>query len=118
MKLIVIAVGQRLPGWAQTAWDDYAKRFPPELRLELKAVKTEPRAGGKTAPQAMAAERQRIEAALPRGAHVVVLDERGSALTTVALADRLRQWQGIVKHLDQDIFAWLQIGRVTNQILR
>ncbi len=94
MKLIVIAVGQRLPGWAQTAWDDYAKRFPPELRLELKAVKTEPRAGGRTAPQAMAAERQRIEAALPRGAHVVVLDERGSALTTVALADRLRQWQG------------------------
>ena len=45
MKLLVVAVGQRVPDWAQTAWDDYAKRFPPELRLELKAVKTEPRAG-------------------------------------------------------------------------
>ena len=44
MKLVVVAVGQRVPDWAQTAWDDYAKRFPPELRLELKAVKTEPRA--------------------------------------------------------------------------
>ena len=43
MKLLVVAVGQRVPDWAQTAWDDYAKRFPPELRLELKAVKTEPR---------------------------------------------------------------------------
>ena len=94
MKLIVIAVGQRVPGWAQTAWDDYAKRFPPELRLELKAIKTEPRAGGRTPEQLMAAERQRIEAATPRGAHVVVLDERGSALSTVALAARLRQWQG------------------------
>jgi len=30
---------QRVPDWAQTAWDDYAKRFPPELRVELKAVK-------------------------------------------------------------------------------
>ena len=40
----VHAVGQRLPAWAQTAWDDYAKRFPPELRLELKAVKTQARA--------------------------------------------------------------------------
>ena len=43
MKLLVVAVGQRMPAWAQTAWDDYAKRFPPELRLELKAVKAEPR---------------------------------------------------------------------------
>ena len=35
MKLLVVAVGQRMPDWAQTAWDDYAKRFPPELKLEL-----------------------------------------------------------------------------------
>ena len=94
MKLVVVAVGQRVPGWAQTAWDDYAKRFPPELRVELKAIKTEPRAGGKTAAQAMAAERQRIEAAVPKGAHVVALDERGAALTTHALAERLARWQG------------------------
>jgi len=44
MKLWVVAVGQRVPAWAQTAWDDYAKRFPAEMRIELKAVKTEPRA--------------------------------------------------------------------------
>ncbi|MFM8756131.1 MAG: 23S rRNA (pseudouridine(1915)-N(3))-methyltransferase RlmH, partial [Limnohabitans sp.] len=43
MKLRVVAVGLRIPGWAQTAWEDYAKRFPPELRLELRAIKTEPR---------------------------------------------------------------------------
>ena len=95
MKLCVVAVGQRVPAWAGAAWDDYARRFPPELRVELKSVKTEPRAGGRTAAQAMAAERQRIEAALPRSAHVVGLDERGTALTTVALAERLRQWQGL-----------------------
>lgn len=94
MKLLVTAVGQRVPDWAQTAWADYAKRFPPELRLELKAIKTEPRSGGKTTEQIMAAERQRIEAAIPSGTHVVALDERGSALTTAALAAKLSQWQG------------------------
>ena len=94
MKLLVIAVGQRMPDWAQTAWADYAKRFPPELRLEVKAIKTEPRSGGKTTEQIMTAERQRIEAALPSGTHVVALDERGSALTTAALAAKLSQWQG------------------------
>ena len=94
MKLLVIAVGQRVPDWAQTAWADYAKRFPPELRLEVKAIKTEPRSGGKTTEQIMTAERQRIEAAIPSGTHVVALDERGSALTTAALAAKLSQWQG------------------------
>lgn len=91
MRLLVVAVGQRVPDWAQAAWDDYAKRFPPELRLELKAVKTEPRAS-KTLPALLAAERQRIEAAIPKGARVVALDERGTALTTVALAARLKAW--------------------------
>jgi len=93
MQLLVAAVGQRQRPWAQTAWDDFAKRFPPELRLELKAVKAEPRQG-RNAAQNMAGDAARIEAALPRGVRRVVLDEHGSRLTTSALADRLRFWLG------------------------
>jgi 23S rRNA (pseudouridine1915-N3)-methyltransferase len=92
MKLFVVAVGQRVPDWAQTAWDDYAKRFPPELKVELKAVKTEPRAS-KTLETIYAAERERIEAAIPKGTRIVALDERGTSLTTLALAAKLRDWQ-------------------------
>ena len=92
MLLRIVAVGQRVPDWAQTAWDDYAKRFPPEIRVELKAVKTEPR-GSKTLETLYAAERARIEAAIPKGARVVALDERGDALGTQALARRLTLWQ-------------------------
>ena len=92
MKLLVLAVGQRQPAWAEAAWDDFAKRFPPEMRLELKALKAEPR-GGRSAAQCLAAEAQRIEAALPKGARRVVLDERGSALTTVQLAERMQRWR-------------------------
>ena len=92
MKLLIVAVGQRVPDWAQTAWDDYAKRFPPELKVELKAVKTEPR-GSKTLETLYAAERARIDAVIPRGARVVALDERGTSLTTVALAAKLKAWQ-------------------------
>ena len=92
MKLLIVAVGQRVPDWAQTAYDDYAKRFPHELKVELKAVKTEPR-GSKTLETLYAAERERIEAAIPRGSRIVVLDERGTSLTTLALAARLKDWQ-------------------------
>jgi 23S rRNA (pseudouridine1915-N3)-methyltransferase len=94
MKLLVVAVGQRQPAWADEAWADFAKRFPPEMRLELKALKAEPRSGGKTAEQCMAAEAQRFEAALPAGARRVVLDEHGSRLTSAQLAQRLQFWRG------------------------
>ena len=92
MRLIIIAVGLRVPDWAQTAWDDYAKRFPHELKVELKAVKTEPR-GSKTLETLYAAERARIEAAIPKGARIVALDERGTTVTTLALASKLKDWQ-------------------------
>ena len=92
MRLLIVAVGQRVPDWAQTAYDDYAKRFPPELKVELKAVKTEPR-GSKTLETLYEAERERIEAAIPRGTRVVALDERGTSLTTKALAERLKGWR-------------------------
>jgi len=93
MPLLIVAVGQRIPDWAQAAWNDYAKRFPPELKIELKSVKTEARTGGKTIEQLMQAERRRIEEAIPKGARIVVLDERGLRLSTMALADKLKTWQ-------------------------
>lgn len=97
MKLWLLAVGQRQPAWADAAYDDFAKRFPPEMRLELKALKAEPRSGGKTAAQCMAAERERFEAVLAKeakGARRVVLDERGTRLSTAQLAERLQAWRG------------------------
>jgi 23S rRNA (pseudouridine1915-N3)-methyltransferase len=92
MRLTIVAVGQKVPDWAQTAYDDYAKRFPPELKVELKAVKTEPR-GSKTLENLLAAERTRIDSAISRGCRIVVLDERGTAVTTMALAEHLKNWQ-------------------------
>lgn len=92
MRLTIVAVGQKVPDWAQTAYDDYAKRFPPELKVELKAVKTEPR-GSKTLENLLSAERTRIEGAIARGCRIVALDERGSAVTTMALAEHLKSWQ-------------------------
>jgi 23S rRNA (pseudouridine1915-N3)-methyltransferase len=94
MKLLLVAVGQRQPAWADAAWDDFAKRFPPECRLELKAVKAEPRSSGKPVAALLAAEAGRIEAALPKNARRVVLDERGERRTTAQLAERLRFWLG------------------------
>jgi len=93
MRLVIAAVGQRQPAWADAAYEDFAKRFPADMKLELKAVKAEPR-GSKTAEQLMAAEAQRLEAAVPKGARRVLLDERGTRLTTAELAKRFEFWLG------------------------
>lgn len=93
MRLLIAAVGQRQPAWADAAYDDFAKRFPSELPLLLKAVKAEPR-GGKSPEQLMAAEARRLEDALPKGARRVLLDERGTRLSTAELARRFEFWLG------------------------
>lgn len=93
MKLLVVAVGQRQPPWADAAWAEFAKRLPPEMRLELKALKAEPRGAGKSAAQHMAAEATRFEAALPKGIRRVALDERGTRHTTASLAQRMTAWR-------------------------
>ena len=93
MRLIVAAVGQRQPAWADAAWGDFAKRFPPDCHVALKAVKAEPRLG-KTAAQCMAAEAIRLEAAIAKGVRRVVLDEQGTRRSTQQLAERLTFWLG------------------------
>lgn len=93
MRLLIVAVGQRQPAWAREAFAEFAKRMPADARLELVEIKAEPRDGGRTAGQAMAAEGQRLRTAIPKGAWVVVLDEQGQRRTTAQLAQRLEQWR-------------------------
>jgi len=82
-----------MPAWVDTAFDDFAKRMPRELPLQLVEVKAEPRTTGKTVDAMMALEAARIEAALPPRCRRLILDERGADLSTRALAKRLEHWQ-------------------------
>lgn len=82
-----------MPGWVQTAWDDYAKRLPPDCALELREIKPEPRSSGKTPVQMMALEARRIDSAIGPQPLRIALDERGRDLTTRALSDQLTQWR-------------------------
>jgi len=93
VKLIVVAVGTRMPSWVSTAWEDYAKRLPADCALELREVKPEPRTSGKTPAQMMAAEAKRIEQAIGPQVMRIALDEKGQDLTTRALAIHLEGWR-------------------------
>jgi 23S rRNA (pseudouridine1915-N3)-methyltransferase len=93
VKLLVVAVGTRLPDWLNTGFAEYAKRMPHELSLELIEIRPAPRTTGKPVAAMMAAEAKRIEAALPSRCRRIALDEHGDAPDTRALTERLGQWQ-------------------------
>jgi 23S rRNA (pseudouridine1915-N3)-methyltransferase len=94
MRFLVVAVGHRMPEWITAGFNEYAKRMPREAKTELLEIKPEPRATGKSVPQIMEAEAQRILAAFPQNCLRIALDERGAAWTTRQLADKMRQWMG------------------------
>ena len=93
MRLHVLAIGERLVDWQQAACDDYARRFARPWSVEVSGLRAEPRSEGRPPDRLRAAEGERLLAAVPRGVRRVVLDERGSALTTRAFAGRLQSWQ-------------------------
>ncbi|MBC7204849.1 MAG: 23S rRNA (pseudouridine(1915)-N(3))-methyltransferase RlmH [Pusillimonas sp.] len=94
MKLLVVAVGTRMPKWVNDAWHDYAKRLPPDCTLELKEIKPESRTSGKSPTQLMQAEAGRILSALPANALCIALDEKGRDISTAKLAVELEKWRG------------------------
>lgn len=93
MQLVVAAVGTRMPAWVDAAFDDYAARMPPDLRIVLRTVRPEPRTGGKTVEAMMSLEAERLRTALPRHGVRVALDERGRDCASIELAALVDRWR-------------------------
>ena len=98
MRIRLLSVGRRMPGWVQEGFAEYAKRLPPECALEL--VEIEPGRRGGAKPSAADLQRirrdegERLLKALPDGALAVALDVRGRPWSTERLAHELTGWLG------------------------
>ena len=91
--ILILAVGQRQPGWVDDAVADYLGRFPADQRPTIKEIRAEPRTTGKTVEIMLVAEADRIAASLPRDCVVIALDERGKSYTTVEFSQFLKREQ-------------------------
>ena len=86
MRLAVVAVGRRPPGWVQAGFDEFAARMPRHLPLELRAVNSGDARRGGDVNRARAQEWAALQAAAGR-ARLIALDERGHSWSTQDLAD-------------------------------
>ena len=98
MRVSIVSVGHKMPTWIQSGFREYVKRLPPEIKVELVELKPEERTSGKTVDKARALEGERIIAALPEGATVYALDEKGRPVTTPGLSVMLAGWMRDATH--------------------
>lgn len=96
MKVVLAAVGTRMPAWVDAAFRDYAKRLPAACRLALREVPvayrgTAARKGGNVA-EGVRREGEGLLRAVPAGARIVALDEHGDLWSTAQLAERFGSW--------------------------
>ncbi len=82
-----------MPAWVQSGFEEYARRLPHVVRLELIEVKPEKRTSSVGLARAMALEEARIEAVAPAGCYRIVLDERGAEVTSAGFAHQLQAWR-------------------------
>lgn len=93
LKVRLLTVSHRQPGWVVEGCEEYARRLPREWGFQLVEVKPEARTSGSTTEKVQAAEATRLRAAAGKSVRLVALDERGEAWSTQALANWLARWQ-------------------------
>lgn len=86
MRIRVLAVGSRMPGWVDAACADYVKRLNAHARTSLVEIATATRGAKTRQPKAVSTEGDRLLDSVDAREFVVVLDERGRELATRELA--------------------------------
>jgi 23S rRNA (pseudouridine1915-N3)-methyltransferase len=92
MQIHLIAVGNRMPEWVTQGYEEFARRMPPECRLNLIEIPAAKRTKAADIKRLLAQEGERMLEALPKNALVVALDVTGRRWDTEDLAQQLDAW--------------------------
>ncbi|WP_375055611.1 23S rRNA (pseudouridine(1915)-N(3))-methyltransferase RlmH [Zobellella sp. DQSA1] len=93
MKLQLVAVGTRMPAWVSAGFQEYQRRFPRDLPLELTEVAAGKRGKNADIDRILHKEGEQMLAAVGKSARIVTLDIPGRPWTTEQLAEQLTRWQ-------------------------
>jgi 23S rRNA (pseudouridine1915-N3)-methyltransferase len=94
MQLQVAAVGQRMPGWVNDAWHEYARRMPPGMALSLREITLAKRGKNADTKRLTRIESTALLEAMPVRAKLIALDVKGQSWSTEKLAQNLETWMG------------------------
>ena len=92
MRLLLIAVGRRMPTWVNEAFADYANRLRGSARLELVEVEACKRGRKTDVEQLVREESDRLLSVAPPDYRLVALDIMGKQISSEDLAGKLGDW--------------------------
>ncbi|MDG2017897.1 MAG: 23S rRNA (pseudouridine(1915)-N(3))-methyltransferase RlmH [Porticoccaceae bacterium] len=92
MKLKLLAVGTRMPSWVETGFEEYRKRMPAELKLDLIEIPLSPKGKGSSNPS-KETQGQALLKIIHKQDRVIALDVLGKSMSTESLATQLSNWQ-------------------------
>lgn len=92
MKINLISVGNKMPGWVQQGYDEYAKRMPRECDLVLKEITPGKRGKNSDVSRIVRDEGERMISAIPVNTQVITLDIPGKPWTTPELSSAMKRW--------------------------
>lgn len=91
MKIRLLCVGTRMPAWVNDGYAEFAARLPRDNALVLEEVPAAPRRGD--VQRCIDDEGDRLLSRVRDDNHVIALDERGDAWSSVELSQRLADWR-------------------------
>ena len=92
MRITVLAIGTRMPGWVEEAVQVYLQRLPRHIELKFQALPAAQRGGSMSADKQREKEGDAMLKALREPAHVIALDERGKSFSSREVAGQLENW--------------------------
>ncbi|NQD94460.1 23S rRNA (pseudouridine(1915)-N(3))-methyltransferase RlmH, partial [Pseudomonas sp. CrR25] len=93
MRIKLIAVGSRMPRWVEDGWQEYAKRMPAELSLELLEIPLTTRGKNADVARMIRQEGEAMLAKVQAGERIVTLEVEGRPWSTEQLAAELDKWR-------------------------
>lgn len=81
-----------MPDWVEQASQDYIKRLPPEIKINLVLLPLIKRGKNPDIPRIIRDESQKLLEAVPKNSLLVVLDVPGKPVTTMKLSAMLDGW--------------------------
>ena len=94
MVIHFIVVGQKMPKWVLEGYAEYTKRLPKSCSIKLVELPMAIRGKTSSVETNKQQEAKRIEAVIPKGAKIIVLDEHGKQTTTLQFSEKLKDWLG------------------------
>jgi len=92
MRILLIAVGTRMPKWVEQAYQEYAQRLPHQCQLQLIEIAAKKRGKNADIARILRDEAVAIQNVVPAGTLVIALDRKGKTVDTEVLSEHMRQW--------------------------